>query len=200
MATARSGTGFFITQRSRRYSPRNGAPPTGRGAVWPSSATRARHTSGPPFGAAARTHPGCLGSPGGPGPPAPGQRHLAATRGGSQPAPTWLRRWPSPKASQVAGVPRRPARHRAAGGSGGIPREKTASHGEAGHRAGEDRATPGGYGGKPPGVAFIGVPTGARNAGTVLQRGTRAPTIMLHRTSPLCVKTGLRVNLAMRGG
>ena len=26
-------------------------------------------------------------------------------------------------------------------------------------------ATPGGYGGKPPGVAFIGVPTGARNAG-----------------------------------
>src|SRR5215831_17220837 len=29
----------------------------------------------------------------------------------------------------------------------------------------EDRATPGGYGGKPPGVAFIGVPTGARNAG-----------------------------------
>ena len=27
------------------------------------------------------------------------------------------------------------------------------------------RATPGGYGGKPPGVAFIGVPTGARNAG-----------------------------------
>ena len=30
---------------------------------------------------------------------------------------------------------------------------------------GEDGATPGGYGGKPPGVAFIGVPTGARNAG-----------------------------------
>src|SRR5205823_7938211 len=29
----------------------------------------------------------------------------------------------------------------------------------------EDRATPGGYGGKPPGVAIIGVPTGARNAG-----------------------------------
>src|ERR1700733_211094 len=27
------------------------------------------------------------------------------------------------------------------------------------------RATPGGYGGKPPGVAFIGAPTGARNAG-----------------------------------
>jgi len=29
----------------------------------------------------------------------------------------------------------------------------------------EHRATPGGYGGKPPGVAIIGVPTGARNAG-----------------------------------
>jgi hypothetical protein len=29
----------------------------------------------------------------------------------------------------------------------------------------EHRATPGGYGGKPPGVAFIGAPTGARNAG-----------------------------------
>jgi len=29
----------------------------------------------------------------------------------------------------------------------------------------EDSATPGGYGGKPPGVAIIGVPTGARNAG-----------------------------------
>src|ERR1022692_1922240 len=28
------------------------------------------------------------------------------------------------------------------------------------------RATPGGYGGKPPGVAYIGAPTGARNAGT----------------------------------
>src|SRR5215469_10152111 len=29
----------------------------------------------------------------------------------------------------------------------------------------KERATPGGYGGKPPGVAFIGAPTGARNAG-----------------------------------
>ena len=51
------------------------------------------------------------------------------------------------------------------GGSGGIPPGNTASHGEADLKAGEDRATPGGYGGKPPGVAFIGVPTGARNAG-----------------------------------
>ena len=30
---------------------------------------------------------------------------------------------------------------------------------------GKEKATPGGYGGKPPGVALIGVPTGARNAG-----------------------------------
>jgi hypothetical protein len=33
------------------------------------------------------------------------------------------------------------------------------------HEGAEHRATPGGYGGKPPGVAIIGAPTGARNAG-----------------------------------
>jgi hypothetical protein len=48
-----------------------------------------------------------------------------------------------------------------------------------------------------PASHFIGAPTGARNAGTVPRRGTRAPGIMLHRTSPLCVKTGLQTNLAM---
>ena len=54
---------------------------------------------------------------------------------------------------------------RATGGPGGIPRKSTAGHSEADRKVGEYRATPGGYGGKPPGVAFIGVPTGARDAG-----------------------------------
>ncbi len=52
------------------------------------------------------------------------------------------------------------------GGSGGSPpREDKASRCRSGPQARKHRATPGGYGGKPPGVAFIGVPTGARNAG-----------------------------------
>src|SRR6201996_9715558 len=38
----------------------------------------------------------------------------------------------------------------------------------------EKRATPGGYGGKPPGVAIIGVPTGARNAGSGASTGDRS--------------------------
>ncbi len=55
---------------------------------------------------------------------------------------------------------------RATWGARGVsPRENTASHSEADLKVREQRATPGGYGGKPPGVAFIGVPTGARNAG-----------------------------------
>src|SRR5215813_12222099 len=36
------------------------------------------------------------------------------------------------------------------------------------------RATPGGYGGKPPGVAFIGAPTGARNAGSGAPAGDQS--------------------------
>src|SRR5262249_61065197 len=36
------------------------------------------------------------------------------------------------------------------------------------------RATPGGYGGKPPGVAFIGAPTGARNAGNGAPAGDQS--------------------------
>jgi hypothetical protein len=39
---------------------------------------------------------------------------------------------------------------------------------------GKDKATPGGYGGKPPGVAFIGAPTGARNAGTGAPAGDQS--------------------------
>jgi hypothetical protein len=51
------------------------------------------------------------------------------------------------------------------GGSGGVvPPGKYCEPSARPERA-EHRATPGGYGGKPPGVAIIGVPTGARNAG-----------------------------------
>ena len=56
----------------------------------------------------------------------------------------------------------RPQTRRHAGGSGGRPEGNSASHREARHRRAKIRATPGGYGGKPPGVAIIGVPTGAR--------------------------------------
>ncbi len=52
-------------------------------------------------------------------------------------------------------------RSRLRGVQGVAPRADTASHPE-GPRGSEHGATPGGYGGKPPGVAFIGVPTGAR--------------------------------------
>ena len=48
---------------------------------------------------------------------------------------------------------------------GVVPPGETASLWRRRLKGAEDRATPGGYGGKPPGVAIIGVPTGARNAG-----------------------------------
>jgi hypothetical protein len=48
---------------------------------------------------------------------------------------------------------------------GSSPRGRLRAHAKAPWKGAEDRATPGGYGGKPPGVAIIGVPTGARNAG-----------------------------------
>ena len=76
----------------------------------------------------------------------------------------------------------------AARGSGGSsPRKSTASHRRAGLKAPEHRATPGGYGGKPPGVAIIGVPTGARNAGSDAPTGDQS--IDMNRTRkhpPVC--------------
>src|SRR5499427_3095109 len=58
------------------------------------------------------------------------------------------------------------ARRGRADGSGlTLTRAEMPQAGRSRLNACEDRATPGGYGGKPPGVAFIGVPTGARNAG-----------------------------------
>ena len=45
-------------------------------------------------------------------------------------------------------------------------------------------ATPGGYGGKPPGVAFIGVPTGARNAGCGAPTGDQSTDMNATRKPP----------------
>ena len=45
-------------------------------------------------------------------------------------------------------------------------------------------ATPGGYGGKPPGVAFIGVPTGARNAGHGAPTGDQSTDMNATRKPP----------------
>jgi hypothetical protein len=46
------------------------------------------------------------------------------------------------------------------------------------------RATPGGYGGKPPGVAIIGVPTGARNAGSGAPTGDQDTDMNGTRPTP----------------
>src|ERR1700722_9903940 len=53
--------------------------------------------------------------------------------------------------------------------------------------SGQKRATPGGYGGKPPGVAFIGVPTGARNAGSGTPTGDQGTDMNgTRRAPPMC--------------
>ena len=51
------------------------------------------------------------------------------------------------------------------GAPGGLPPDRYCEPLVRGPQAPDHGATPGGYGGKPPGVAFIGAPTGARNAG-----------------------------------
>src|SRR5579864_2524029 len=54
-------------------------------------------------------------------------------------------------------------------------------------KGGEYRATPGGYGGKPPGVAIIGVPTGARNAGSGAPTGDQSTdTNATRKLPPMC--------------
>ena len=73
-----------------------------------------------------------------------------------------------------------------AGGSGGSsPRKSTASHRRRPLKGAEHRATPGGYGGKPPGVAIIGVPTGARNAGSGAPTGDQSTDMNATRKHPL---------------
>src|SRR5579859_447659 len=53
----------------------------------------------------------------------------------------------------------------------------------------EHRATPGGYGGKTPGVAIIGVPTGARNAGKWCSDGGPEHRRLCYTKAPPCVST-----------
>lgn len=49
---------------------------------------------------------------------------------------------------------------------------------------GRKKATPGGYGGKPPGVAIFGVPTGARNTGTSAPTGDQSAWPKLYTSHP----------------
>ena len=53
------------------------------------------------------------------------------------------------------------------------------------------RATPGGYGGKPPGVAIIGLPTGARKAGSGALTGDQSTDMNRTRAAP-CMCQDLR--------
>ena len=70
---------------------------------------------------------------------------------------------------------------------GVAPPGDVASPAEAAIKSGEHSATPGGYGGKPPGVAFIGVPTGARNAGSGAPAGDQSTGMNITRKRPrLC--------------
>jgi hypothetical protein len=57
-------------------------------------------------------------------------------------------------------------------------------------------AMPGGYGGKPPGIAGIGVPTGARNAGTSAPAGDQSAKTNLHPMGACSVKTLSGVDLS----
>src|SRR5487761_443134 len=58
------------------------------------------------------------------------------------------------------------------------------------------RATPGGYGGKPPGVAIIGVPTGARNAGSGAPTGDQSTDMNGTRPTP-CVCQDLKTTKSL---
>ena len=118
-----------------------------------------------------------------PGPPHP-RRNTAGAH-----TPPRGRRWrPQP--------PQRPIGRQ--GAPGGIPPEKHREPWRSRPKADEDRATPGGYGGKPPGVAFIGVPTGARNAGRCSDGG---PEHRMHVTpKPPLVRQDFHYRLQRVGG
>jgi hypothetical protein len=73
----------------------------------------------------------------------------------------------------------------ASGGPGGRPPEEHCEPPARGLKSPEHRATPGGYGGKPPGVAIIGVPTGARNAGSDAPTGDQSIDMNRTRKHPL---------------
>ena len=58
------------------------------------------------------------------------------------------------------------------------------------------RATPGGYGGKPPGVAIIGAPTGARSAGSGAPTGDQSTDMNGTRPTPRMCQDLMTTNLA----
>src|SRR5689334_19108665 len=68
---------------------------------------------------------------------------------------------------------------------GVVPPEEHCEPPARGLKSPEHRATPGGYGGKPPGVAIIGVPTGARNAGSDAPTGDQSIDMNRTRKHPL---------------
>src|SRR5437867_2592948 len=91
---------------------------------------------------------------------------------------------PSPEEGQRREAPQQGA---ARGVRGGVPPEEHCEPPARAPKGPEHRATPGGYGGKPPGVAIIGVPTGARNAGSDAPTGDQS--IDMNRTRkhpPVC--------------
>src|SRR5580692_7492692 len=57
------------------------------------------------------------------------------------------------------------------------------------------RATPGGYGGKPPGVAIIGAPTGARSAGSGAPTGDQSTDMNGTRPTPRMCQDLMTTNL-----
>jgi hypothetical protein len=129
-------------------------------------------------------------------------RPTASTRASRPPASTQATRptaspqatrpTASPPGKQANGEHPREAGHRRApsrraghaGGPGGRPPERHCEPQRSRPKGGEDRATPGGYGGKPPGVAIIGVPTGARNAGSGAPTGDQSTDMNATRKLP----------------
>jgi hypothetical protein len=78
-----------------------------------------------------------------------------------------------------------PGQQAVGGFRGDVPPGKHCEPMRSRQKGGEVRATPGGYGGKPPGVAFIGVPTGARNAGSGAPTGDQSTDMNATRKHPL---------------
>src|SRR5262249_36839669 len=111
-------------------------------------------------------------------------RSTTATTATRRRSPGPERESPPKKAHRgaVEGQRRAPPRTggRIRGVRGVVPPEKHCEPVARGLKSPEHRATPGGYGGKPPGVAIIGVPTGARNAGSDAPTGDQS--IDMNRT------------------
>ena len=97
------------------------------------------------------------------------------------------KRTPPPTPQKKANGEHHPPQGAARGVRGVVPPEEHCEPPARGLKGPEHRATPGGYGGKPPGVAIIGVPTGARNAGSDAPTGDQS--IDMNRTRkhpPVC--------------